>query len=205
MQCKQLGRSDLQISRIGFGCMSLSPDKEAESIEMIHRAIETGINYFDTAGLYNKGMNEMLVGKALKTKREKIIVASKGGNQWRDDGSGWNWNPRKEYILKAVDESLRRLQMNHIDLYQLHGGTIDDRIDDVIEAFELLQQQGKIRYYGISSIRPNVIGKYAGYCYYHSNNRTNSHSVRFATSGYYFRSSRNEQDGTIDKNRRNSR
>lgn len=160
MQYQQLGSSDLEISRIGFGCMSLSPDKEEESIQIIHRAIELGINYFDTADLYDKGMNETLIGKALKAKRDKVIIATKVGNQWRTDGSGWDWNPRKEYILKAVEESLNRLQTDHIDLYQLHGGTIDDPIDEMIEAFELLKQQGKIRYYGISSIRPNVIREY---------------------------------------------
>ena len=161
MEYKKLGYSDLQISRIGFGCMSLSPDKEEESIQMIHRAIELGINYFDTADLYNNGMNETLLGKALKTKRNKVIIATKVGNQLRADGSGWDWNPNKEYIIKAVEDSLDRLQTDHIDLYQLHGGTIDDPIDEVIEAFELLKQNGKIRYYGISSIRPNVIREYA--------------------------------------------
>jgi aryl-alcohol dehydrogenase-like predicted oxidoreductase len=160
MRYKQLGSSDLQISRIGFGCMSLSLDKKEESIQIIHRAIELGINYFDTADLYDKGMNETLIGKALKIKRDKVIIATKVGNQWRTDRSGWDWDPRKEYIMKAVEESLSRLQTDHIDLYQLHGGTIDDPIDEVIEAFELLKQQGKIRYYGISSIRPNVIGEY---------------------------------------------
>ena len=161
MEYKKLGYSDLQISRIGFGCMSLSPDKEEEGIQMIHRAIELGINYFDTADLYNNGMNETLLGKALKTKREKVIIATKVGNQLRVDGSGWDWNPSKKYIIKAVEDSLDRLQTDHIDLYQLHGGTIDDPIDEVIEAFELLKQNGKIRYYGISSIRPNVIREYA--------------------------------------------
>ena len=140
--------------------MSLSTNTEAESIGMIDRAIDSGINYFDTADLYDKGMNEMLLGKAVRTKRDKVILATKVGNQWRPDGSGWDWNPRKEYILGAVEESLKRLQTDHIDLYQLHGGTIDDPINDVIDAFELLQQQGKIRYYGISSIRPNVIREY---------------------------------------------
>jgi aryl-alcohol dehydrogenase-like predicted oxidoreductase len=82
------------------------------------------------------------------------------GNQWRPDGSGWDWNPRKEYILTEVEKSLQRLNIDYIDLYQLHGGTIDDPIDESIEAFELLKQQGKIRYYGISSIRPNVIREY---------------------------------------------
>lgn len=160
MHYRSLGSSGIQVSEIGFGCMSLSPDKEEESIPIIHRAIELGINFFDTADLYNKGMNEALLGKAVKTKRDKVIIATKVGNQWRADGSGWDWNPRKDYILKAVENSLERLQTEYIDLYQLHGGTIDDPIDDTIEAFELLKKQGKIRYYGISSIRPNVIREY---------------------------------------------
>jgi aryl-alcohol dehydrogenase-like predicted oxidoreductase len=160
MQYQQLGTSDLHISRIAFGCMSLSPEKEKESIEMIDRAAELGINFFDTADLYNKGMNEVMVGKAVKEKRDKIILATKVGNQWRADGSGWDWNPSKDYIIQSVEGSLKRLQTDHIDLYQLHGGTIDDPIDETIEAFELLKQQGKIRYYGISSIRPNVIREY---------------------------------------------
>lgn len=159
MNYNLLGRSDLLISSIGFGCMSLRND-EVENIRLLHQAIELGINFFDTADLYNKGMNELTVGKALNKKRDEVILATKVGNQWRPDGSGWDWNPRKDYILASVEKSLERLQTDYIDLYQLHGGTIDDPIDDTIEAFEWLQQQGKIRYYGISSIRPNVIREY---------------------------------------------
>ena len=140
--------------------MSLSSTKEKASIAIIHHALDLGINYFDTADLYEKGMNEMLVGKALQSKRADSIIATKVGNQWRPDGSGWDWNPGKEYILKCAEASLTRLRTDRIDLYQLHGGTIDDPVDDVIEAFEELQKQGKIRYYGISSIRPNVIREY---------------------------------------------
>lgn len=151
--------SVLQPGRIGFGCMSLGTDQEAGT-RLIHQAIDLGINYFDTADLYDKGANEVLVGQAIKGKRQKVILATKVGNQWRPDGSGWDWNPRKAYILSAVEASLQRLDTEYIDLYQLHGGTIDDPIDEIIEAFELLQQQGKIRYYGISSIRPNVIREY---------------------------------------------
>lgn len=151
--------SVLQPGRIGFGCMSLGTDQEAVT-KLIHQAIDLGINYFDTADLYDKGTNEVLVGQAIKGKRQKVILATKVGNQWRPDGSGWDWNPRKAYILSAVEASLQRLDTEYIDLYQLHGGTIDDPIDEIIEAFELLQQQGKIRYYGISSIRPNVIREY---------------------------------------------
>jgi len=156
MNYQRLGKSDLEISRIGFGCMSLKPG-QPQNEPIIHRAIDLGINYFDTADLYDKGANEQLLGNALKQKRNQIIIATKVGNQWRSDGSGWDWNPSKNYILKSVEESLKRLQTNHIDLYQLHGGTIDDPIDETIDAFEQLVKQGKIRYYGISSIRPNVI------------------------------------------------
>jgi aryl-alcohol dehydrogenase-like predicted oxidoreductase len=159
MTYKQLGKSDLQISQIGFGCMSLKGSQD-ENEKIIHRAIELGINYFDTADLYDKGMNEVSVGKALKGKRDKVVLATKVGNQWKEDGTGWQWNPRKDYILSCVEGSLKRLQTDVIDLYQLHGGTIDDPIDETIEAFEILKQQGKIKHYGISSIRPNVIREY---------------------------------------------
>jgi aryl-alcohol dehydrogenase-like predicted oxidoreductase len=100
------------------------------------------------------------VGRAFSSTRDEVVIATKVGNQWRSDGSGWDWNPSKKYILESVDKSLRRLQTDYIDLYQLHGGTIEDPINETIEAFELLKQQGKIRYYGISSIRPNVIQAY---------------------------------------------
>ena len=160
MRYRLLGSSGIKVSEIGFGCMSLSSNSEKENIDLLHQAAELGINYLDTADLYDKGMSEIAVGKAIKEIRKKIVLATKVGNQWRSDGSGWDWNPRKEYILQAVDKSLRRLQTDYIDLYQLHGGTIDDPIDETIEAFEQLKQQGKIRHYGISSIRPNVIREY---------------------------------------------
>ncbi|MFT3823270.1 MAG: aldo/keto reductase [Chitinophagaceae bacterium] len=147
------------LSPITFGCMSLGLD-DAMNSRLIHRAMEAGITSFDTADLYQQGQNEMTVGKALQGKRQQVFLATKVGNQWRTDGTGWDWNPRKEYILAAVEDSLRRLQTDYIDLYQLHGGTIDDPIDETIEAFELLKQQGKILQYGISSIRPNVIREY---------------------------------------------
>jgi aryl-alcohol dehydrogenase-like predicted oxidoreductase len=154
-----LGKSSLRISAIAFGCMSLPEDLKA-STKLLHHAIDLGINFFDTADLYQQGLNEEMVGKALKEKRRDLILATKVGNQLRPDGIGWDWNASKAYILSAIDKSLNRLQTDYIDLYQLHGGTIEDPIDETIEAFELLQQQGKIRYYGISSIRPNVIREY---------------------------------------------
>ena len=159
MNYKQLGKSELSISEISLGCMSLGTDTTNIS-RIIRDALELGINFFDTADLYDKGLNEERVGSELRPHRHKVVIATKVGNQWREDGSGWDWNPRKEYILESVEGSLKRLKTDYIDLYQLHGGTIDDPIDETIEAFELLVQQGKIRYYGISSIRPNVIAEY---------------------------------------------
>lgn len=159
MKYKILGKSLLKVSEIAFGCMSLSTDHATNSI-MINRALDNGITLFDTADLYQNGENEMTLGRALKGKREKAIISTKVGNQMRPDGSGWDWNPHKDYILNAVEDSLKRLQTDYIDIYMLHGGTIYDPIDDTIEAFEQLKQQGKILEYGISSIRPNVIREY---------------------------------------------
>lgn len=159
MLYKSLGSSALNISQVSFGAMSLQ-GSDAENAALISAALDAGINYIDTADLYDHGRNELTLGKALQGKRNNVIIATKAGNQWRPDGSGWDWNPRKEYILTAAEQSLQRLQTDYIDLYQLHGGTLNDPIDETIEAFELLQQQGKIRHYGISSIRPNVIREY---------------------------------------------
>lgn len=159
MKYSFLGKSALQISRIGFGCMSLGMD-DADNAKLIHSAIDAGINYFDTADLYQKGNNEATVGKALKGRRSKVILATKVGNQLNADGKTWTWNPSKEYIISSVDKSLARLQTDYIDVYQLHGGTINDPIAETIEAFETLVAAGKIRYYGLSSIRPDVIREY---------------------------------------------
>ncbi|MVN20664.1 aldo/keto reductase [Mucilaginibacter arboris] len=158
MKYATLGKSDLSVSKIGFGCMSLRGSSE-ENKTLLNKALELGINYFDTADLYDGGQNEIIIGNLLKFYRDKIVLATKVGNQRQADGST-KWNASKAYILQAVEGSLKRLQTDYIDLYQLHGGMIDDNIDETIEAFELLKQQGKIRYYGISSIRPNVIREY---------------------------------------------
>jgi aryl-alcohol dehydrogenase-like predicted oxidoreductase len=159
MKYRHLGNSTLQVSQISYGCMSLGND-QPQNIGLLRQALDHGITLFDTADLYQQGENEATVGKALSNQRQNVVIATKVGNELRPDGSGWDWNPRKEYILQAIEKSLKRLQTDYIDLYQLHGGTLDDPIDETIEAFELLRQQGKIRFYGISSIRPNVIREY---------------------------------------------
>lgn len=160
MEKRNLGKSNLEVSVIGFGGMSLSSTDLLQSISLIHKAYETGINYFDTADLYDRGANEELFGKALAAFRDKVILATKVGNAWQAGEDGWTWNPSKQHILKSVDASLRRLQTDYIDLYQLHGGTIEDNFEEIVETFERLKDTGKIREYGLSSIRPNVFLKY---------------------------------------------
>ncbi|WP_422658367.1 aldo/keto reductase [Paenibacillus sp. EC2-1] len=159
MNRNQIGSSDLYVGEIGLGCMSLGTE-EKQAIRLVHEALEQGINLLDTADLYDAGMNEELVGKALKGRRNDVILATKVGNRRVPDQEGLVWDPSKEYIKAAAKESMRRLGTDYIDLYQLHGGTLDDPIDETIEAFEELKQEGWIRYYGISSIRPNVIREY---------------------------------------------
>ncbi|HDR7381243.1 oxidoreductase [Bacillus toyonensis] len=160
MKKRQLGHSDLFVTEMGLGCMSLGTS-ETEAMRIIDEAIDLGINFFDTADLYDYGLNEEFVGKALKGKRDQIVLTTKVGNRWTEEKNGWAWDPSKAYIKAEVKESLRRLQTDYIDLYQLHGGTLEDPIDETIEAFEELKKEGIIRHYGISSIRPNVIREYA--------------------------------------------
>lgn len=159
MEYRNLGNSHIKVSAIGFGCMSLGTDAQ-NATHLLQKAYDKGITIFDTADLYDHGQNEVIVGKALQHIRKNIVLCTKVGNVWNADKSGWQWNPTKAHIIKAVEQSLQRLQTDYIDLYQLHGGTINDDMDDTIAAFEQLQQQGKIRAYGISSIRPNVIRRY---------------------------------------------
>lgn len=139
--------------------MSL-PSDQIEADKIIQVALENGINYFDTADLYNKGENEKIVGNALKSNRQDVILATKVGNRLNNSGDGWSWDPTKEWITDAVHASLKRLQTDYIDVYQLHGGTMEDNVDEVIDTMESLQKEGLIREYGISSIRPNVIDRF---------------------------------------------
>ena len=157
---KNILKSGIEISEIGLGCMSLGTNY-AQAEPIIERAIEHGITYFDTADIYDKGINEEIVGQALKKyqNRDDIVIGTKVGNHLADDGSTF-WDPSKKHIKTAVKSSLKRLGLNHLDLYQLHGGTIDDPLDETISAFDELKKEGVIRAYGISSIRPNVIDYY---------------------------------------------
>ncbi|GMQ24219.1 aldo/keto reductase [Algoriphagus sp. oki45] len=146
---------------IGLGCMSL-PERFSEAEKILEEAWLGGIRFFDTADLYQAGRNESNLGKFLQGRRDHVILATKVGNQMNPDGKSWTWNPSKSYIQEAVEKSLQRLKTDYIDLYQLHGGTIEDPWETTLEAFEILKNQGKIRAFGISSIRPNVIRKVMG-------------------------------------------
>ena len=151
-------KSSFDLPSIGLGCMSLPADYTAAKGILVE-AFDLGIRFFDTADLYQRGLNEQHLGKALEGKRAQVILATKVGNQWNSSGSSWTWNPTKSYILQGVEESLKRLKTDYIDLYQLHGGTLEDPWEETLEAFQLLKEQGKILAFGISSIRPNFIRK----------------------------------------------
>lgn len=160
MKQNTLGRAPVQVSEIGYGCMSLGHDHQ-QNARLLHRALELGVTFFDTADLYDKGFNEESVGRAFRGVRDQVVIATKVGNRWREDGSGWDWDASPTYLRRAVEESLKRLQTDYIDLYQLHGGTLGDDLYGVVETFEDLQARGLIRAYGVSSVRPNVIREWA--------------------------------------------
>lgn len=158
---KNILKSGIEISEVGLGCMSLGTDSNhAETI--IDEAIQQGITYFDTADLYDFGENEKIVGKILKKHQNQndIVIGSKVGNHFNKETKEHYWDPSKEHIMNSIKESLQRLNLEQLDLYMLHGGTIEDNKDESIEAFERLKEEGLIKAYGISSIRPNVIDYY---------------------------------------------
>lgn len=157
----RLGRSSLLVSEVGFGCMSLGTDRQ-NALNILHRAFDLGINFFDTADLYNQGENEELVGEAFADRRQDVIIATKVGNRFEAGKPGWTWDASPRYIKEAVERSLNRLKTDYIDLYQLHGGTMEDDFEGIVETMESLKERGLIRAYGISSIRPTVILRYLG-------------------------------------------
>ncbi|MBD7983634.1 aldo/keto reductase [Sporosarcina sp. Sa2YVA2] len=159
MKKRELGNSGIFVSELGLGCMSLPADL-AQTKNIIDAALHADINFFDTADLYEDGKNEIVIGEVLKNKRDKVILATKVGNRRIPGEKGLMWDPSNKHIMNAVKQSLLRLGTDYIDLYQLHGGTIEDDVDEVIDAFDSLKKEGLIRQYGISSIRPNVIERF---------------------------------------------
>lgn len=156
-------RDGLSLSNLSLGCMNLPLHDEKETESIIEYALSENINYFDTADLYQFGDNEKTVGNILKKyqSRHNFYIGTKVGNAFDSESRiQTGWRPEKTYIKEAVKNSLKRLGTDVIDLYQLHGGTIEDDMDDTISAFEELKTEGIIRSYGISSIRLNVIDYY---------------------------------------------
>ena len=157
METRELGRSGLFVSALGLGCMGMSDfygdGDEVESIATLHRAIELGMTFLDTADIYGMGRNEELVGKAIKDRRGKVILATKFGNVRRADGTFVGVNGKPDYVRSACEASLRRLQVDVIDLYYQH------RVDpeDTVGAMELLVEEGKVRYLGLSEAAPDTI------------------------------------------------
>src|SRR5690348_308331 len=155
---RRLGKSPLTVSALGLGCMGMSefygPSDEAESLNILHHALDLGIVFWDTADIYGVGRNEELVGKALKGHRGQVVLATKFGNQRNPDGSFVGINGRPEYVRQACDASLRRLGIDTIDLYYQHRVDPTVPIEDTVGAMSELVKAGKVRYLGLSEAGP---------------------------------------------------
>ena len=161
METRKLGSQGLTVSELGLGCMGMSEfygtGDEAESIATIHRALELGITLLDTADMYGPFTNEQLVGKAIASHRNQVVLATKFGIQRSEDSGFRGINGSPDYVHQACDASLQRLGINYIDLYYLHRVDPKVPIEDTVGAMAELVQQGKVRYIGISEAAPATI------------------------------------------------
>jgi len=153
MERRRLGHSDLDVSALGLGCMSMSglygPGNDEESIATIHRALDLGVNFFDSSDMYGWGHNETLLGRALKGRRSGVVIATKFG-QVQNPGGANVVNGRPEYIPQACDASLKRLGVDEIDLYYQHRVDPKVPIEDTVGALKSLVERGKVRAIGLS-------------------------------------------------------
>ena len=161
MKTRILGKSNLTVSSIGFGCMPMSEfygkSSDSDSIKLIKKSIELGINFFDTADMYGVGHNEILLGQAIKGKRDQLIIATKFGNMRRVDGANLGVNGKPEYVKAACEMSLRRLGIEAIDLYYQHRVDPETPIEDTVGAMAGLVKEGKVRFLGLSEASSNTL------------------------------------------------
>jgi aryl-alcohol dehydrogenase-like predicted oxidoreductase len=158
---RNLGNEGLVVSELGLGCMGMSEfygtSDEDESIATIHRAIELGIIFLDTADMYGPFTNEKLVGKAIADRREQVVLATKFGNVRGEDGSFLGVSGKPDYVREACDASLSRLGVDHIDLYYQHRVDPETPIEETVGAMKELVDAGKVRYLGLSEAGPETI------------------------------------------------
>jgi aryl-alcohol dehydrogenase-like predicted oxidoreductase len=154
MQYRTLGRTGLRVSDVGFGAMTIGGEvfggtDDQESLRALHRALDLGMNFIDTADAYGRGHSEELIAQVLKTRRPEVILATKGGNQYTVRQGVRNFDP--DYITSALEASLQRLQIETIDLYQLHNPSPEVmQRGAIFERLERFKREGKIRFYGVS-------------------------------------------------------
>jgi aryl-alcohol dehydrogenase-like predicted oxidoreductase len=161
MKTRKLGNTGLVVSTVGLGCMGMSefygPSDEAESLATIHRALSLGVALFDTADMYGVGKNEELVGRAIRGCRDRVILATKFGNVRGTAGEFLGVNGRPEYVKRACEASLKRLGVEHIDLYYQHRVDPNTPIEDTVGAMAELVHEGKVRFLGLSEAAPATV------------------------------------------------
>ncbi len=161
MKRRKLGRQGLEVSQLGLGCMGMSDfygaGDDAQSVATIQRALELGIDFLDTADMYGRGQNERLLGRAIRDRRDHVVLATKFGNVRAPDGTPMGVRGDPEYVRQACDESLQRLGLDHIDLYYQHRVDAGVAIEETVGAMAELVRAGKVRFLGLSEAAPATI------------------------------------------------